>query len=285
MVMALILMICPAKWTRNGPHPFGIPCNLDGPNGTGRFQPDVRGREPVRLSNFDWGSLEAAQEALQGFPSEKQAVEAEMMETSGFSVRGHSLKVSMQLILWTLWTDLGSIPLIVDEGHEVISESSAELNALFASIRSDRLAALVVSATLTQEFVTYVGGKVIYVRDQPRCRRWRSANRTDESECWDMLVEEITYGCLRKLSQRGMMVFLPTLPKIEETAARLERLAATIERHSDHPDFQGGRSVFCVSSGSRACRSVACLCCFFLGIGTRTSAHTRTRRRRWSFNV
>ena len=40
-----------------------------------------------------------------------------------------------------------------------------------------------------------------------------------------------------------MMVFLPTLPKIEDTAKRLEKLASTIERCSDHPDFGSGRSV------------------------------------------
>ena len=84
----------------------------------------------------------------------------------------------------------------------MISESSSELNALLASIRVDRLSALVVSAT--HEFVTYVGGTVIYVGDQSRCMRWRSAFRYDEAECWDILAEEITYGSLRKLSRHGM---------------------------------------------------------------------------------
>ncbi|CAE7937907.1 unnamed protein product, partial [Symbiodinium sp. KB8] len=108
--------------------------------GTGRFVLDAGGREPVS------GNL----------------------ETAGQNVRAHQLKVSTQFYGAT---DLGSIPLIIDEGHEVISESSAELNALLASVRLQRSAALVVSATLTQEFVTYMAGKVVYVGDQSRCVR------------------------------------------------------------------------------------------------------------------
>ena len=141
-------------------------------------------------------------------------------------------------------TDLGSLPLIIDEGHEVISESSAELNG-----------SLVVSATLTQDFVTYVGGKVIYVGDRSRCVRWRSSARCDEAEMWNQFVEKITHGCLRKLSMPNMVmvVFLPTLPKIESTAANLEKLAADIEQKSDHPDFAacGGRRVKIMTAHGR----------------------------------
>ena len=57
----------------------------------------------------------------------------------------------------------------------MISESSSELNAILAMVRHERMSALVVSATLTQEFVTYVGGKVIYVGDRSRYTRWRAS--------------------------------------------------------------------------------------------------------------
>ena len=72
------------------------------------------------------------------------------------------------------------------------------------------------AATLTQ-FVTYAGGKIIYVGDQSDCMRWRSSSRCDENECWDVFVKEVTYGCLQKAFSKGYdhdSIVLPTLPKI-----------------------------------------------------------------------
>lgn len=109
----------------------------------------------MRLSSFDWDSILDCEEVLAALP-EKIKVEAETMETFATSTKGKYLTVPTQFYGGT---DLGSIPLFVDEGHEVISESSAELNALLASIRMERMSALIVSAALTQESVTYEGAQ------------------------------------------------------------------------------------------------------------------------------
>ena len=45
--------------------------------GTGRFVLDAGGREPVRLSDFDWDSVSSCEDALMSLPDEKIVVEAE----------------------------------------------------------------------------------------------------------------------------------------------------------------------------------------------------------------
>lgn len=241
-----------AVWTKEKPHPYGVPCEEhDGEGGSGRFARDFGGNEPSRLSDFDWDSLyQESSLALLDLPEGKISIEAETMETSGSSVRANALKISTQFYAGR---DMGSLPLVVDEGHEVISESSSELNSILASERTDKLSTLVVSATLTQEFVDYVTGKVIYIGDQSRCVRRRGTRRNDEHDCWDGLVEELTYGSLRKLSQPGMtmMIFQPTLPKIEHTASVLNQLVPKIEKDSTHEDFPFGRRVEVVINHGR----------------------------------